>query len=473
VTSTRPAFKYLTEPRKHQVSALEKMGDKHTFGLFMDVGTGKSWTTIAVMGRRFCAGESDHALIISKNGVQIQWVAEQIPLHLHHDIPFKTMVYRNSSVLDKNLDQLLASDGLKIFAMNVESIATPTGFDAAARFLRAANGSGAIYLDESQTIKSAGAKRTRAALRLAKLAKYRMILTGTPISKDVVDLYSQLSFLDHDILGTTRKADFIRDYCVTVMTPFGEEIIGQKNVEVLQAKMDPHIFRITSAEALDLPPKVYDQIPFELSEEQLHLIRQIKNDYYTSDAAGESTVSNAAAALTRIQQVSCGFLPLDDGTVRELPNPRLEALLSLLEQREGKAIIWCRFNEDIKRVWQALSPLGVHYFGKTSPADRETALSAFMDPDSGIRYLIANPEAAGTGLNLQGACQTNVYYSNSFNALSRWQSEGRTWRDGTTGSVTYFDLVANRSPDKRVLKNLSDKKSISDLNLDEYREIMK
>jgi hypothetical protein len=473
VTSTRPAFKYLTEPRKHQVAALEKMGDKHAFGLFMDVGTGKSWTTIAVMGRRFCAGESDHALIISKNGVQTQWVNSEIPKHLHPDIPRQTMVYRNSAALNKRLDELLRFDGLKVLAMNVESIATPAGFEAASRFLRAGNGRGAIYLDESQTIKSAGAKRTRAALRLGKLAKYRMILTGTPISKDVVDLYSQLSFLDQDILRLTRKADFIRNYCVTVMTPYGEEIVGQKNVEQLQAQIDPHIFRITSAEALDLPPRVYDQIPFELSEEQLHLIRQIKNDYYTADAAGEATVSNAAAALTRIQQVSCGFLPLDDGTIRELSNPRLDALLSLLEQRKGKAIIWCRFNEDIKRVWQSLSPLGVHYFGKTSPADRETALSAFMDPDSGIRYLIANPEAAGTGLNLQGICQTNVYYSNSFNALSRWQSEGRTWRDGTLGSVTYFDLVANRSPDKRVLKNLNDKKSISDLNLDEYRELMK
>lgn len=470
---TLPEFKFKTEPRKHQVNALNKMGDKHAFGLFMDVGTGKSWTTIAVMGRRFCAGESEHALIISKNGVQVQWVAEQIPLHLHDSIPRKTMVYRNSNKVIEQVDGLLASEGLKVLAMNIESISTPTGFKAAERFLRAGEGSGAIYLDESQTIKSAGAKRTRAALRLAKLAKYRMILTGTPISKNVVDLYSQLSFLDQSILGTTRKSDFIRDYCVTVMTPYGEDIIGQKNVEVLQAKMDPHIFRITSAEALDLPPKVYDQIPFELSEEQIRLIREIKNNYYIADERGESTVGNAAAALTRIQQVSCGFLPMDDGTVLDLPNPRLDALLSLLEQREGKAIIWCRFNEDIKRVWITLNPYAVHYFGKTDAEDRQKAIKLFLDPTSHARYLIANPEAAGTGLNLQGICQTNVYYSNSFNALSRWQSEGRTWRDGTTGSVTYFDLVANRSPDKRVLKNLRDKRSISDLNLDDYRELLK
>jgi SNF2 family DNA or RNA helicase len=75
-------------------------------------------------------------------------------------------------------------------------------------------------------------------------------------------------------------------------------------------------------------------------------------------------------------------------------------------------------------------------------------------------------------LNLQGICRTNVYYSNSFNSLARWQSEGRTWRDGTTGSVVYIDLVAKGSPDSRILQNLKDKKSISDLALDEYRKLI-
>lgn len=468
----RPAYKYLTQPRKHQASALDKMGAQDVFGLFMDVGTGKSWTAISVMGRRYCAGESEHALIISKNGVQVQWLAEQIPMHLHPDVPVSALVFSNTRRFERDMETALETSSLKILAMNIESLATNAGRDAAVRFLKAGKGTGSIYLDESHTIKNISAKRTKTALVLSGLAKYRMIMTGTPIGRDVVDLYAQFRFLDKDIIGL-NKAEFIDRYCVTVATPFGDEIVGQKNVEELQARIDPYIFRITSAEALDLPPKVYDETRFELSEEQLRIIREIKAEYYTAADTGTSTVANAAAALTRIQQVSCGFLPLDDGSVRELPNPRLDALLSVLEQREGKAIIWCRFNEDVKRVWTALSPLCVHYFGKTRPEDREIAIREFMDPSSSIRYLIANPEAAGTGLNLQGTCNTNVYYSNSFNALSRWQSEGRTWRDGTVGSVAYFDLVANKSPDKRVLNNLKDKKSISDLTLDDFRELLK
>jgi len=162
----------------------------------------------------------------------------------------------------------------------------------------------------------------------------------------------------------------------------------------------------------------------------------------------------------------------ENGIARDLPNPRLQELLNVLYQRSGKAIIWCRFNEDIKRVMKALGPSAVDYYGGTSNNDRQKHITAFLDPGSSITYLVASPEAAGTGLNLQGICRTNIYYSNSFNSLARWQSEGRTWRDGTTGSVTYIDLVAKGAPDARILKNLQDKKSISDLALDEYRKLI-
>jgi SNF2 family DNA or RNA helicase len=146
--------------------------------------------------------------------------------------------------------------------------------------------------------------------------------------------------------------------------------------------------------------------------------------------------------------------------------------VNVLEQREGKAIIWCRFNEDIRRVMKKLGDKTVDYYGETSPKARQQNLDLFLNANSSVRYLVASPEAAGTGLNLQGICRTNVYYSNSFNSLARWQSEGRTWRDGTTGSVVYIDLVAKGSPDSRILQNLKDKKSISDLALDEYRKLI-
>jgi SNF2 family DNA or RNA helicase len=250
---------------------------------------------------------------------------------------------------------------------------------------------------------------------------------------------------------------------------FGEM---DKNLDKLYEKIDPHIFRITSEEALDLPPKVYVTRQFHLSDQQKKLMKELKEQFFIQAQNKDfSSVSNAAGLLTKLQQISCGYLPMDDKSFMELPNPRLDELLSILDQREGKAIIWCRFNRDIEKVMEKLQPFAVHYYGKTTQAERERHKAAFLDANSTVRYLVASPEAAGTGLNLQGLCNTNIYYSNSFNSLARWQSEGRTWRDGTVGTVTYFDLIANKSPDAKILKNLQDKKSISDLTLDEYRKI--
>jgi SNF2 family DNA or RNA helicase len=299
-----------------------------------------------------------------------------------------------------------------------------------------------------------------------------MIMTGTPIAKNVMDLFSQFKFLNGNILGHRYLTTFRNEYCHVRQTDFGPLITGYKNLEKLYERIDPHIFRITSEEALDLPPKVYVTRQFSLSDQQKKLMKELKEQFFIQAKEKDfSSVSNAAGLLTKLQQISCGYLPMDEGEPMELPNPRMDELQNILDQREGKAIIWCRFNRDIEKVIIQLRPLAVHYYGKTTQVERERHKAMFLDPASPIRYLVASPEAAGTGLNLQGSCNTNIYYSNSFNSLARWQSEGRTWRDGTVGTVTYFDLIANRSPDAKILKNLQDKKSISDLTLDEYRKI--
>jgi SNF2 family DNA or RNA helicase len=148
-------------------------------------------------------------------------------------------------------------------------------------------------------------------------------------------------------------------------------------------------------------------------------------------------------------------------------------MMDIIEQRGGKIVIWCRFHEDIEIVMKKLGSKAVDYYGKTSEAQRSINKQLFLDPNSGVEYFVASPEAAGTGMDgLQHVCQTAIYYSNSFNSLARWQSEGRIWRDGTTGTAMYFDLIAKGSPDNRILANLKDKKDISDLTLDEYRKLI-
>lgn len=471
----RPSFQYKTQPRAHQKRAIEKLEKLDRCGIFMDVGTGKSWTAISFIGKRWCEGKSDHVLLVAKNGVHRQWVSEQIPQHMSDSVRWKSWVYGKSKKSDREFEEMMAFDGLKIMTINVEALATPGGESACVKFLSAARGCGTMIVDESQDIKNLAASRTKSAIKIGNLCKYRMIMTGTPIAKNVVDLFSQFKFLDEDILGFRYLTAFKSNFCLVQQTPFGSVVVGSKNLEDLYKKIEPHIFRITSEEALDLPPKVFVRREFALSEPQLKAIKELKKQFFTElDSGAVSSVTTAATLLTRIQQISCGYLPIDgdSGLMRSFPNPRMEELKSIIEQRSGKIIIWCRFNQDITTIMQELKGEAVDYYGKTPVSQRRKNLDRFMDADSPIRFLVASPEAAGTGLNLQGLCKTNIYYSNSFNALARWQSEGRTWRDGTEGSVTYFDLVAQKSPDSKIISNLRDKKSVSDLTLDDYRMLL-
>ena len=468
----RPTFQYKTQPRAHQAKALKKISELDACGLFMDVGTGKSWTAIAMMGRRWCEGKTEHILLIAKNGVHQQWVTEEIPKHMSEVVPHKAVVFGKTKTAEREFVNMLRFEGLKIFAINIDAVITKNGENRVREFINAAKGRCMMVVDESQDIKNLTAQRTKNAILFGNLCKYRMIMTGTPIAKNVMDLFSQFKFLNGNILGHRYLTTFRNEYCHVRQTDFGPLITGYKNLEKLYERIDPHIFRITSEEALDLPPKVYVTRQFSLSDQQKKLMKELKEQFFIQAKEKDfSSVSNAAGLLTKLQQISCGYLPMDEGEPMELPNPRMDELQNILDQREGKAIIWCRFNRDIEKVMTQLRPLAVHYYGKTTQVERERHKAMFLDPASPIRYLVASPEAAGTGLNLQGSCNTNIYYSNSFNSLARWQSEGRTWRDGTIGTVTYFDLIANRSPDAKILKNLQDKKSISDLTLDEYRKI--
>lgn len=470
--STRPAFQFKTQPREHQKKALAKIQNLNACGLFMDVGTGKSWTAIAMMGRRWCEGKTDNILLVAKNGVHRQWVAEEIPKHMSEVVPYKAAVFGKTKAAVAEFANMLKFDGLKIFAINIDAIITKNGERFIMEFIKASNGGCMMVVDESQDIKNGSAQRTKNAIIFGNMCRYRMIMTGTPIAKNVIDLFSQFKFLDGNILGHRYMTTFRNEYCHVRQTDFGPLITGYKNLDKLYERIDPHIFRITSEEALDLPPKVYVTRQFSLSDQQKKLMKELREQFFVQVQKSDlASVGNAAGLLTKLQQISCGYLPMDDGSFMELPNPRMDELQNILDQREGKAIIWCRFNRDVENVMSKLRPLAVHYYGKTTQLERERHKAMFLDPASPIRYLVASPEAAGTGLNLQGLCNTNIYYSNSFNSLARWQSEGRTWRDGTIGTVTYFDLIANRSPDAKILKNLQDKKSISDLTLDEYRKI--
>ena len=165
----------------------------------------------------------------------------------------------------------------------------------------------------------------------------------------------------------------------------------------------------------------------------------------------------------------CGHRQREDGTMMEVGNERMDILLDIVGQRTGAIVIWHRFIEDGKRIIHHLTEAGeiaVRYLG--TDAERQAAKDAFLSGEA--RIFVSNPKTGGVGLNLQGDCETVIYYSNNFDALDRWQSEDRVHRTGMKRAVTYFDIVARKSVDRVILRNLRAKKSISDLTLDDIRK---
>jgi len=437
------------------------------FAIFGDMGTGKTRILIDMAATLWCAGEIDAMLVISPKGVHEQWVSEQLPIHMSESVAwFAQAIDNKRKILD------WPAEKLAIISVNIDYPRTKNGFENCEQFIKRFNGRVMIVVDESHKIKTFTALRTEAIIALGRLCKFRRIATGTPISKNLVDAFSQFYFLDPRIFGQNYLATFRSEYCI-MGGPEGRDVVASKNVEQFYERIAAHSFRITKEEAdLGLPPKHYVRYAFDLSPEQRHHYSALKEDMITRLETGKFlSVHSALPQLLRLQQVACGFLTNGD-VVQPLENARIEALQEVIEEREGKIAIWCRFNEDIKAIKQLLGNEAVTYHGATSSTDREKAKELFLSSTSNIRFFVSNPSAGGTGLNLQGDCRTVIYYSNSFNAIDRWQSEDRVHRIGAKGAVTYIDLVARATCDARILSNLRGKKSLSDFALDDIRQML-
>ena len=480
-----PAFRM--EPRDYQNECFERFRDAQVFALFSDPGTGKTKTMLDIISWRWHAGLLTGVLVFSSpKGVHAQWVEEQIPLHMWENVPLRAAYWNGRKAPDWIGNT--APKELQIFSTNIDSLNSDKVYRILEAFCYSHRDRLLIVVDESDSIKSWGAKRSKRLRQLAFNAqcKQRAIMTGTPIAKDLTDEWAQFYFLNPNIIGHKYKTSFLAQFCV--MGGFeNRNVVGTRNLDLFKQLTAPHIFRATK-EQLHLPPKIYDTIAFDLTEQQKRLIREIKDTCIAVlDAEKDQRIlaSTAATAILRMQQIACGFARVsndpafedlipDNGLVN-LANPRMDALLDLIGQLgDRKVVIWCRFQHDVRTVWKELSELAgaTMIYGPVGDHDRHIRKAMFIE-NSDCRFLVATPDAAGRGLDgLQKGCSTAIYYSNSFNAIARWQSEDRIHRIGQHATASYFDLIARGSPDRAILANLRAKKDLSSLVLDDLRRII-
>ena len=473
-------YNFKTKPYAHQMTALEKSWDKSEYGYFMEMGTGKSKVLVDNMAMLYDKGKINGAVIIAPKGVYRNWLSQEIPNHLPSHVQHKTVLWTASSskAKDKEYRQLFESDDdLHILIVNVEALSTKRGLEFVAKFLNCHET--LLAIDESTTIKNPKAKRTKSILLLSKRAKYRRILTGSPVTKSPLDLYTQCNFLNEFLLGFSSYYAFRNRYANMIDKNFGGrrvQLIGSyKNLDELANSIKAFSYRVLKDECLDLPEKVYTRREVELTDEQEQAYSTMKSAALALLKGKMATAPHVLTQLMRLHQITCGHLKNDDETITEIKNNRLKELLYLLEEVEGKVIIWANYIYDIKNIVKAISEeYGadsiVEYYGNISAEQRQKNIEKFQDPNSNARFSIGNPQTGGYGITLTAA-NTVIYYSNGYDLEKRLQSEDRAHRIGQKNSVTYIDLIAPKTVDEKIVKALRKKMNIANEIMDEdFRE---
>jgi SNF2 family DNA or RNA helicase len=469
-------YKFKTKPYAHQLTALEKSWDKTEYGYFMEMGTGKSKVLVDNMAMLYDKGKINGAIIVAPKGVYRNWYSQEIPNHLASHIQPTMVLWTalTSKTKDKEYQSLFETGhDLHILIMNVEALSTKKGLEFAAKFMRCHETM--IAIDESTTIKNPSAKRTKAILALGKAAKYRRILTGSPVTKSPLDLFTQCGFLNSYLLGYDSFYAFRNRYANMIDRNFGGrrvQLIGSyKRLDELADKLKAFSYRVLKDDCLDLPDKVYIRREVDLTDEQTKAYSTMKSAALASLEGKMATAPHVLTQMMRLHQITCGHLKNDDGTITDIKNNRLKELINLLDEVEGKVIIWANYVHDIEHIVKEISKeFGedsiVQYYGAISAEQRQENIEKFQDPNSKTKFFIGNPQTGGYGITLTCA-NTVVYYSNGYDLEKRLQSEDRAHRIGQEKSVTYVDFIAPKTVDEKIVKALRSKMNIANQIMDE------
>ena len=472
-------YQYKTEPFNHQREALQASWDAEFHAWFMEMGTGKSKVAIDNMGVLYQQRRINASLIVAPKGVYDNWVKGEIPAHLPDDIKRKIIRWKpsQSKSYAAELEDLIMEDydGLKVFVVNVEAFSSPRGARAAGRFL-VQNPDNMMIVDESTTIKNRKAQRTKNLMTLTKYSRYRRILTGSPVTKSPMDLFSQCNFLDERALGYNSYFAFQSRYAVVQKRVMGarsfQEITGYRRLDELNEKLFEFSTRVLKEECLDLPEKVYIKREVELTDEQAKVYNQMKKLALAQMEGGDlATTESVLTQIMRLQQICCGFFQPDVGKIQPLKNNRLNELMNITDELQGKAIIWASYTHDIQQIADTLrdrfGPDSVAlYYGETPQDKRQEIVERFQDVNNPLRFFVGQPRTGGDGITLTAAT-TVIYYSNSYDLEIRLQSEDRAHRIGQKNTVTYIDLVSPDTIDEKVLGALRQKINLAEQVLNE------
>jgi len=431
------------------------------FALLAEMGTGKTLITIGIAGHLFNEGKIKKMLVVAPLSIVGVWREEFAKFA---DYEHNVVVLEGTNA--KKLDVLrnLCGDGLQVAVMNYESAWRIENELVAWR-------PDLIVCDESSRIKNPQAKQSKALHRLGRKSIHNMILTGTPVTNNPLDFFSQYKFLDESIFGASYYAFRAR---YAILGGYGNhQIIGYKNLPELTEKAHSIAFRITKQEALDLPEQVDVVRNIALEAGTQSLYNYLEKESYAALMQGEVTAANVLTKLLRLSQITGGFVGGDQQYIEQVSAAKLKALEEIIEDCEDagkKLVVFARFIPEINAIEKLVKQKKLGYaLIKGDVKDRTEQVDRFQT-DTNVKVFIGQLQTTGLGLTLTAA-DTAVFYSLDFNYANYEQAKARIHRIGQKNNCTYIHLVAQRTIDEKVMDALKQKKNMATLVVDNWKTL--
>lgn len=470
----------------------------------MGMGTGKSKIIVDTAAWNYAKGRITALVVIAPNGVHTNWVFNEIIDHMPDWTSYISAYWRSGfkakekKAWNKLWDNKV--EGLRVFTFNVEAFSSDKAKVELRKILNAFNC--LLAIDESQRIKTPGAKRTKSITNLGRHATMKRILTGTLLTNSPLDSYSQFKYLSPNIIGFNTYSGFKSHFSIIEkMTAYNkvkqcnqeyDHVVAYRNIPEMVKSISPYTYFVRKEDCLDLPDKIYETIYVDLTTEQKRMYDQLVVDgiakireqnpevevpefsspdeelwWFIQQSMGATTgivkSENTLTTLLRLQQIIGGWVNDDLGELHELKSNRLKTLMDTVDGIEGSVIIWARFKPEMLAIAKELRKAYgddsvVEYHGSVDIADRADNVKRFQAKSA--RFFVGNTHSGGIGLTLTAAT-TMIYYSNDFSYEARAQSEDRAHRIGQKHNVVYIDLIAMGTVDEKIAKALKAKEKMA------------
>jgi SNF2 family DNA or RNA helicase len=449
----------MTEMFKHQKEVFITSANQRYWGLFMDAGTGKTLVSIRTAEYWFKNEDIDAVVVFCPKSLIGTWADHE--LAKHSEVPYSTYKWDPAKVnKDDFAKKLRDKSKLFYFILNHDAFASEKLMVFVNAIIKHTK-FGVIY-DESTAIKNIRTERTQCAISLARHAKFKRILTGTPIVQSPLDVFSQTEFLEQGALGFKNFYGFKTRYAIMKRAKFGprsfDVIEGYRDLDDLRNKLERFCSFVKLEDCVDLPEQVFKQIDIELTKEQEVAYKELRDKALLYIEDHEITAVNALAMLTRLQQIVAGQLKTPDGSYVSLKNNRLSALKELVETTTEPFIVWSTFVNTTIDICKTLAGNALTFSSNTNPEQRNDVINAWRGGSAQV--LVLNPQSAGHGLTLNEAKQS-VFYNGFFNLEWRLQALRRNYRIGQDSRTVVNDFITRGTVEEKAYAALNAKEDLA------------